>query len=82
MVTIWYVDAGRVSRAPDRPLESRKTDALATRCVLATLTTNAQVLLYEPPNNAHCGQWTEVYELAFALVRLWLTRTPATSQQI
>ncbi|GAA5984175.1 hypothetical protein JCM11641_005138 [Rhodosporidiobolus odoratus] len=38
-------------------------------CVLATLTTNAEVLLFAPEKDAHKGEWNEVYDLTAELVK-------------
>ncbi|KAL8281338.1 hypothetical protein RQP46_006372 [Phenoliferia psychrophenolica] len=41
-------------------------------CVLAGLTSNHEVLIYEPLKNAHKGSWPEAFDLTAHLVRLFL----------
>ncbi|KAM0786541.1 hypothetical protein ACM66B_001998 [Microbotryomycetes sp. NB124-2] len=41
-------------------------------CVLATLTNNCEVLLFEPSKNSHKGEWAETYDLTSHLIRIAL----------
>ncbi|KAK4049144.1 hypothetical protein OIV83_004338 [Microbotryomycetes sp. JL201] len=41
-------------------------------CVLATLTNNCEVLLFEPSKNSHKGEWSETYDLTSHLIRIAL----------
>ncbi|KAI5475558.1 hypothetical protein MNV49_001191 [Pseudohyphozyma bogoriensis] len=41
-------------------------------CILAAMTTNHEVLLYEPLKNAHRGAWTLAFDVTAVIVRLLL----------
>ncbi|KAK4701871.1 hypothetical protein P7C70_g4357, partial [Phenoliferia sp. Uapishka_3] len=41
-------------------------------CVLATLTSNHEVLLFEPVKNAHKGEWVQTFDITAHIVRLVL----------
>jgi len=57
---------------PARPLPSLLESSLtspadARSCILATLTSNAEVLLFEPPKNGAKGEWFEVRRVSAEL---------------
>ncbi|GAA5907507.1 hypothetical protein JCM8208_001398 [Rhodotorula glutinis] len=54
-------------------------------CILATLTSNAEVLLFEPPKNGAKGEWFETADLTALLIRDLVTDhagKPAATRQI
>ncbi|GAA5826640.1 hypothetical protein JCM3770_004610 [Rhodotorula araucariae] len=50
-------------------------------CVLATLTTNAEVLLFEPPKNSARGEWFETADLTLQLIHETVTNQAGKATQ-